>query len=140
MSELLATAVTASGVFAIPVTVNVTPRRVADLMVGAIEGGSTYWCESILLSPGISHKASPWYDDEALYSKQNLEITVIEHESSRHDDDAQWTITLASIANGLRLMALHSPRHFADFISETDDATTADVFLQYCTFGEVIYG
>jgi hypothetical protein len=27
-----------------------------------------------------------------------------------------------------------------DFIDENDDAITADVFLQFCLFGDVIYG
>lgn len=27
--------------------VEITPRRIADLMISAIEGGSNYWCESV---------------------------------------------------------------------------------------------
>lgn len=37
-------------------------------------------------------------------------------------------------------MAEKSPRHFADLLSEDDDATTHDVFIQHVLFGEVIYG
>ena len=32
------------------------------------------------------------------------------------------------------------PHHWNDMMSESGDATTADVFLQYCIFGRVIYG
>lgn len=32
------------------------------------------------------------------------------------------------------------PQHWADIINESDDANTADVFLQCVVFGEVIYG
>lgn len=32
------------------------------------------------------------------------------------------------------------PRHWSDMITGNDDADTADIFLQYCIFGKVIYG
>jgi hypothetical protein len=37
-------------------------------------------------------------------------------------------------------MADKYPRHIADILSENDDATTGDVFLQLCLFGDVVYG
>jgi hypothetical protein len=37
-------------------------------------------------------------------------------------------------------MAREYGRHFSDMIAENDDATTADVFLQCCLFGELVYG
>jgi hypothetical protein len=45
-----------------------------------------------------------------------------------------------AILEGLRIMAEKEPRHFADFMTENDDADTGDVFLQCCLYGEVIYG
>jgi hypothetical protein len=32
------------------------------------------------------------------------------------------------------------PRHYADFKDGDEDASTGDVFLQCCIFGEVVYG
>ena len=49
-------------------------------------------------------------------------------------------LDLESIGDGLNMMATHYPRHFADFLNEAADAITADVFLQCCLFGELIYG
>ena len=49
-------------------------------------------------------------------------------------------LDLKSISEGLNVMATHYPRHFADFLNEAADAVTADVFLQCCLFGELIYG
>jgi len=49
-------------------------------------------------------------------------------------------LDLDSIGDGLNVMATHYPRHFADFLNEASDAITADVFLQCCLFGELIYG
>ena len=41
---------------------------------------------------------------------------------------------------GLDLMAGEHQRHWQDFINENDDADTADVFMQLCLFGEIVYG
>ena len=38
------------------------------------------------------------------------------------------------------LLFVETPRHLADFMSESDDASTGDVFLQLCIFGSVVYG
>jgi hypothetical protein len=45
-----------------------------------------------------------------------------------------------NIESGLQVMADKYPKHFADFMSEEDDCVTADVFLQCCLFGDIIYG
>lgn len=37
-------------------------------------------------------------------------------------------------------MPVKYPRHWADVLAENDDATTGDVFLQCCLFGECIFG
>lgn len=50
------------------------------------------------------------------------------------------TLDLAAIRRGLAIMAKLEPKHFADFLNEQYDATTADVFVQCCVFGEVVYG
>jgi hypothetical protein len=36
-------------------------------------------------------------------------------------------------------LATKYPRHFADLVNENTDAITADVLLQCCLFGELIY-
>jgi hypothetical protein len=46
---------------------------------------------------------------------------------------------LASVERGLAIMARDYPRHFADIATDAD-ATTADVFVQCCVLGEVVYG
>jgi hypothetical protein len=51
-----------------------------------------------------------------------------------------WTLNLRSIKKGLEVFASKYPRHFADFVSENDDASTGDVFLQCCLFGELVFG
>jgi hypothetical protein len=51
-----------------------------------------------------------------------------------------FRLDLKSIGRGLDALATKYPRHFADLINENTDAITADVLLQCCLFGELIYG
>jgi hypothetical protein len=44
-----------------------------------------------------------------------------------------------SIVRGLDDLATKYPRHFADLVNENTDAITANVLLQCCLFGELIY-
>jgi hypothetical protein len=50
-----------------------------------------------------------------------------------------FRLDLKSIGRGLEVLATKYPRHFADLINENTDAITADVLLQCCLFGELIY-
>lgn len=123
------------------VTQNISSRRIADLFVSAIEGGSNYWCSGVfLLDPkpdrgeALTDRA-PWYDRAELYDDPNFTIGVCEHAETTTN-----IVTKANIAAGLRLLAEKWPGHFADVLAENDDATTADVFLQLVALGEVRYG
>jgi hypothetical protein len=50
-----------------------------------------------------------------------------------------FRLDLKSIRRGLEDLATKYPRHFADLVNEDNDAITADVLLQCCLFGELIY-
>jgi hypothetical protein len=50
-----------------------------------------------------------------------------------------FRLDLKSIRRGLEDLATKYPRHFADLVNEDTDAITADVLLQCCLFGELIY-
>lgn len=61
----------------------------------------------------------------------------------RGEEDKRWTLNMESIRKGLETMAHlkqgEGGHHFGDFMAENDDATTGDVFLQCCLFGEIVY-
>lgn len=61
-------------------------------------------------------------------------------EWERGEGAAFHTLTLDDLKKGFKLFARKGGRHFTDWQNENTDATTANVFLQYCTFGEVRYG
>ena len=50
-----------------------------------------------------------------------------------------FRLDLKSIGRGLDDLATKYPRHFADLVNENTDAITANVLLQCCLFGELIY-
>ncbi|MFL6312951.1 MAG: hypothetical protein ACJ71W_12690 [Terriglobales bacterium] len=50
-----------------------------------------------------------------------------------------FRLDLTSIRRGLDDLATKYPRHFADLVNENTDAITANVLLQCCLFGELIY-
>ena len=55
-------------------------------------------------------------------------------------EDERRTLDRAAMVKGLGVMAAKYPVHFHDMMQENDDAITADVFLQCCLLGDVIFG
>ena len=109
-------------------------ERLNDLLVTAFEGGITYWCSGIeRAADTIESKALPYHSD-ALLAGARLSLTVFD------DEEASYPLDLHDCAAGLVTMSTKYPKHFADFLAENEDATTADVFIQCCIFGELIYG
>ena len=120
------------------VTTTVTAQQVADLIVGAIEGGSTYWCSeyNILKTP-----AEVVPNGVVVYSHPEFWAGDFEIEfKDGEDDDKSHTITPEVLKKGIQVMAEKAPRHFRDWMQENDDAETSDVFLQCILFGEIVYG
>ena len=58
---------------------------------------------------------------------------------STEPDSEVFRLDLKSIGRGLDELATKYPRHFADLVNENTDAITANVLLQCCLFGELIY-
>lgn len=125
--------------------VEVTPRRIADLMVTAIESGIGYWCKGVYLrSPRISTgHTGPWYDDENLYEVRAEELSIEVVELDPSSAEGSWIINLKSMEKAFMLMqSFGKPKGYCwrDFINENEDAITADVWFQLAVFGEVVYG
>lgn len=140
-------------------------KRIADLLCSALEGGSNYWH---MVQKEIAPRI--WtFDERPPYKTQeeadkNINFHYIQYYPLNEggaliiDDEAAdepelktpVRLDMQAIRNGLQAWADDAmreegkrsahPSHWADFISGDDDATTADVFLQYCIFGKVIYG
>lgn len=105
----------------------ITRDRIDTLMVSAFEGGSNYWIEKAF---AVNPSEDFW--DEAAY---NSGIWVV-----RSEDQTHSCLTPSMIQRGFQVMSEKYSRHMGDFLSNNDDATTADVWLQCCLFGDVVYG
>lgn len=141
------------------ITKEIEDERVHDLLVSALEGGSNYW---YMLEERID-PPMPYQFTTALWSKEReknpawihteeipfneggaLIFSVISEErdteKAKAEEAKRYRLDRDAMQKGIELMAEHSPAHFGDFIKENDDAVTGDIFLQYCLFGEIIYG
>lgn len=123
-------------------------RRLADLMVGAFEGGSNYWIgkvESVNKPPvlwkvgdneGVNYY--PAYMRTAMSKGGVVRLRIADPDREQHS--TVMLLTRAKLERGWSIMVEKYPNHAADAAREDDDATTADVFIQCVIFGEVIYG
>ena len=117
--------------------VDISHERIANLLCSALDtgcGGSWYWIWDYKYTKGTD--AQYWHDIPLHGGKIELDIRECEN------DPAEWyVLNLASIEKGLVLMEekFHD-YHWNNFITENDDAETADVFLQLCLFNKVLIG
>lgn len=127
------------------IELEIPEQRISNLLCNAFEGGSNYW---YMIDRKIKPKKADLFrsSEDHIYPHLDYPLSkggglVI---STTEDDEiagkSEWTLDLESIAKGCKLMAEKHSRHFGDWMSENDDSTTGDVFLQLCLFGEVIYG
>jgi hypothetical protein len=129
------------------ITINVpyvvTKQRVSDLLCSAFEGGSNYWYEitECIAPPELEFRVllrRRRRDKHLDYPLNEGGALMI---GDRKDPEREPVrLDLETIKKGLGLFFVETPRHLADFMSESDDASTGDVFLQLCIFGSVVYG
>lgn len=124
----------------------VSLKRISDLLCSALEGGSNYWYEIVeqIKPPKLEFRSNPDLGDgnfphiDYPLNKGGALIIRSLEEPRKHAK----RLDLASIERGLTLWANSTDyaHHWGDFLKENDDAITGDVFLQFCLFGEVLYG
>ena len=114
------------------VMTEVPAQRVANTLVSGIEGGIGYWAQ-------IGNEKGPGYNsttcDRIVAGKAHLLLTEVDDTMGKH-----LVLNRSAVEMGLTVMAEKYPKHFADMVSENDDATTGDVLVQCALLGEVVYG
>ncbi len=106
--------------------------RVECLLISAFEGGSNYWIKRVRCRVGQGDVYEAAFD-------RGLYVKVLP-EGGDPNGNKEFFLGPTSMQSGMQVMADKFQHHMADFINENDDATTADVWLQCCLFGDVIYG
>jgi hypothetical protein len=125
----------------IQTTIDISSQRISDLIVGAFEGGSTYWCQSVFNERGPEVQGTIYYANPS-YFEGDFQMRVLfdDPDDEEGNGNGDKLIGPDELGKGLALFAAKYPVHFADFICENDDANTSDVFWQLVVLGEVVYG
>jgi hypothetical protein len=125
------------------VEIEVSLGRISDLLCSALEGGSNYWytIETYTEPTSVDFHTK----GEGIFPHLDYPLnpggalTIGTLDGDEFNGQKSWKLDLSAVRKGLALMAAKYPHHFADMLDESGDATTGDVFLQCCLFGEVEY-
>ena len=120
----------------IKTTTTVGLGRIYSLLVGAFEGGSGYW----MASWGIAALPTGYELDDIEFAHAEVPLLDGGRLEVVDMDGNVLRLDLEACRSGLAIMADKYRRHWNDFVTEGDDAITADVFLQCATMGEGVYG
>lgn len=135
----------ATAPLAITAEILVPLERITNSLIGAFEGGSTYWLRQIEYVERAMEAQydKPMYADEHFWNdggRATLTYDNPEADESEDGDQVSKEVGMAEFKVGLATMAAKCPRHFGDLVAENDDAITHDVFIQCVLFGDVVYG
>lgn len=119
--------------------VRIPNEKIQDLIISAIEGGSNYWAQ-FAYPQDYKNKYGSY--EQIPFKGGNIEVMDIE------TGELLGILNQATVQTGLQLMAhckdikgKHVPnRHFKNLATDNEDAETADVFMQLCVMGEIVYG
>lgn len=118
--------------------------KILSLLCCALEGGASYWAPQVEEGePSRDPSAMDGIEDYWHWSQKWpatggwITITEVDPDTGQ---GRNHRLDRDRVRSGLRLMAENSPGHFSDFMSGDEDGETGDVFLQYCLFGEIVYG
>ena len=116
----------------------------------AFEGGSNYWIDHAEIPQEVrdKYKRSKSLGEDLVELQEQGEFVYTHQLPFLEDGEViirtyeggKYILNRGTIDRGITLMAMNSPRHFTDMVSEGGDSITADVLLQYSLFGKVIYG
>ncbi len=105
----------------IPVTFSFEREVITNMLEAALTTHSTYWCEIV--------KMNDVFEGDCVIK-------------DTEDDDKQHNLTTGRVISGLYKLSQSKKEfhHLNAIMQEEDDGITADVLLQFCLFGEVLYG
>jgi len=124
------------------ITLDIPSKRLADLMVSAFEGATTYWAQAAHPSMPLGKEyESPWYSDPKFWEGSfSVDVRFDDPAKPEGNGKGRKTIGPDDVKKGFELMATKYGHHFGEFMRENEDAETADVFLQCVVLGDLVYG
>lgn len=117
-------------------------KNIADLLITAFDGGSTYWIWKYKARVIEDARRAPWsFAWAPLTPGGSVTITAV---NDREDGPGKKVeLDSAALARGLLLFLKHGCCDSKELFDPDGcgiDQEGADVFLQLCVFGEVRYG
>lgn len=120
-----------------------TLSHVVTLLCSGLEGGSNYWLriDGYRAPETVKAVAGPILSlGETIFRHIDYPLTGGAVECLDMESGEQLVLDREAIERGARLMVEKETRHWGMVLSERDDATQGDVFVQLCLLGEVVYG
>lgn len=135
----------------VSITVAVDWSHITNAITGFVEARYTAWCRffyyqrnqpsTILADAARDGEHTIWYNDPSFWTGGGLAVVRFDKpDEGEGECTGLMIIGQGELRRGLELMAEKAPRHFADLLSENDDAETHDVFMQMVILGDIIYG
>jgi len=119
-------------------TIQLTDSQVAGLLCTAFEGDVGYWAQVVGKRKPTGDCSVLDWKDYPLYSWPVSKGGVVKVKDIH--TGKVYNLNRRSIEKGLKLMAEKNPCQFGKILNENEDAITGDVFLQFCTLGDELYG
>lgn len=111
---------------------SLSKENIIDLFVTALEGGSNYWYYIPTLPNDVN-------SSEAIGNHILNGGYVVFHDAENHSE-ILGTVDMNSILEAISLVKSNYPEVWESILLENADANDADVFLQLCVMGEVVFG
>lgn len=126
---------------------------IINLFVDALEGGSNYWYHIKHLPKDVVYQinelGTPTSEAIGQHILKGGYIQFYDAEGEDDEDDYQQqhsdkdllgTVDMDSILEAITLVKRDYPEVWENILDEQYDANDADVFLQLCVMGEVVFG
>lgn len=105
------------------IVVHVSNNQIESLLSDA-SFESRYWCKDV----------------EKFNFSTIVEKIMKGHSVSIYNNGTEYDFNMGLITQGLRVLSIISPIHFSNILSDRAEGKTADLLMQCCLFGEIIYG
>jgi hypothetical protein len=110
--------------------IDVTSDDLDEILVGAFEGGSSYWADIVEVVDG-DYKGGKFASDVI---SRGGELIIHTNDGEGHK------LTQAKLINGIQIYLDNTNLQNFPFNDTQPDRMTYDNMLQYALFGELVYG
>lgn len=116
---------------------------ISDLIIIAVECGCDYWLSKVKLFDKVGMQTLSVTNDPLVNLSRIVFVENKENDFKSHTlmiSDPDRIARGSQITDGLSRMATQYPQQFADILQNDIDTETADIFIQCCILGKIIYG